>query len=41
MTNEAIKALLMLFLFGVLEAALLLPQLKRQRARSRRDPVED
>ena len=39
MTGETIQALLMLFLFGALEAALVLPemQLKHLRARSRRD----
>jgi hypothetical protein len=39
MTGEAIKALMMLFLFGALEAALVLPemQLKHLRARSRRE----
>ncbi len=38
MTGETIKVLLMLSLFGVLEAALVLPemQLKYLRARSRR-----
>jgi hypothetical protein len=43
MTGETIKVFLLLFMFGVLEAALILPemQLKQLWVRSRRDRAKN